>query len=134
MVDKLIIGVLNNNTKNPLFSADDRVNMLKEVTSHLDNVEVEAFSGLLIDFVKRKNADVVIRGLRAITDFEYELQMAQTNRTMEPTFDTIFLITSLQYAYLSSSTVKEVAKFGGDLNKFLPQQVIPKVKDKYNIK
>ncbi len=131
MVDKLIVGVLNNNVKKPLFSVEDRVNMLKEVTSHLDNVEIEAFSGLLIDFVKKKDADVVVRGLRAITDFEYELQMAQTNRTMDPEIDTIFLITSLQYAYLSSSTVKEVAKFGGTLTKFLPPTVIPKVQQKY---
>ena len=117
-----------------MFTVEERVEMLNELVKDYPNVKVEAFTGLSVEFVKKKNANVIIRGLRAISDFDYELQMAQTNRTMEPTFDTIFLITSLQYAYLSSSTVKEVAKFGGDLNKFLPQQVIPKVKDKYNIK
>lgn len=131
VVDKLIVGVLNNNSKTPLFSVTERVNMLKEVTSHIDNVEIQSFSGLLVDFAKQNNACVVVRGLRAITDFEYELQMSQTNKIICPDIDTIFFTTNLQYAYLSSSTVKEVAKFGGDITKFLPAEVIPRIHEKF---
>lgn len=131
IVDKLIVGVLNNNSKTPLFSAAERVNMLKEVTSHIPNVEVQAFSGLLVDFAKKNDACIVVRGLRAITDFEYELQMSQTNRIISPDIDTIFFTTNLKYAYLSSSTVKEVAKFGGDISKFLPEKVISHMQEKF---
>lgn len=131
IVDKLIVGVLNNNSKTPLFSADERVNMLKEVTSHIPNVEVQAFSGLLVDFAKKNDACIVVRGLRAITDFEYELQMSQTNRIISPDIDTIFFTTNLKYAYLSSSTVKEVAQFGGDISKFLPEKVISHMQEKF---
>ena len=131
IVDKLIVGVLNNNSKTPLFSATERVNMLKEVTSHIPNVEVQAFSGLLVDFAKKNDACIVVRGVRAITDFEYELQMSQTNRIISPDIDTIFFTTNLKYAYLSSSTVKEVAKFGGDISKFLPEKVISHMQEKF---
>ena len=131
IVDKLIVGVLNNNSKTPLFSATERVNLLKEVTSHIPNVEVQAFSGLLVDFAKKNDACIVVRGLRAITDFEYELQMSQTNRIISPDIDTIFFTTNLKYAYLSSSTVKEVAKFGGDISKFLPEKVISHMQEKF---
>ena len=116
MVDKLIIGVLNNKAKCPLFSAQERVNMLKEVTASLPNVEIQSFEGLLIDFVRGSHADIVVRGLRAITDFEYELQMAQTNRVIAPEIDTIFLTTNLKYSYLSSSIVKEIAEYEGDIS------------------
>lgn len=118
LVDELIVGVLNNNTKTPLFSVEERVKILLEVTKDIRNVRVESFSGLSVDFVKNCNAGFLVRGLRAITDFEYELQMAQTNRIMNPEIDTIFLTTSLEYAYLSSSTVKEVAAYSGDISKF----------------
>ena len=124
LVDELIVGVLNNNTKTPLFSVEERVKILLEVTKDIRNVRVESFSGLSVDFVKNCNAGFLVRGLRAITDFEYELQMAQTNRIMNPEIDTIFLTTSLEYAYLSSSTVKEVAAYGGDISKFVPQVVV----------
>lgn len=134
MVDKLIVGVLNNKAKTPLFSAEERVNMLKEVTSYLDNVEIQAFGGLLVDFAKSSNANIIVRGLRAITDFEYELQMSQTNRIIAPEVDTIFLTTSLRFAYLSSTTVKEVAMFGGDISAFLHPSVAEKVKDKFKNK
>ena len=96
MFDRVIIGVLNNKSKSPLFSVEERVNMLKEVTSSLPNVEVQSFEGLLIDFVRKNDARVIVRGLRAITDFEYELQMAQTNRVIAPEVDTIFLTTNLR--------------------------------------
>ena len=99
MVDVLIVAVLNNNSKSPLFSVEERVNMLKEVTKHMDNVEIDSFSGLLVDFAKKYDATIIIRGLRAVTDFEYELQMSQTNRIMDKKVDTIFLTTSLEYAY-----------------------------------
>ena len=131
MVDELIVGVLNNNTKTPLFSVEERVKILLEVTKDIRNVRVESFSGLSVDFVKNCNAGFLVRGLRAITDFEYELQMAQTNRIMNPEIDTIFLTTSLEYAYLSSSTVKEVAAYSGDISKFVPQVVVEHMRKKY---
>ena len=128
--DKVILGVLNNRAKSPLFSAEERVNMLKEVTVSLTNVEVQSFEGLLIDFVRQNGAAIIVRGLRAITDFEYELQLAQTNRIMNAEVDTLFLATSLEYAYLSSSTVKEVASYGGDVSKFVPPFVVDKIYNK----
>ena len=98
---------------------EERVRILNEATKDFQNVEIVAFSGLSVDFARQCKAKVIIRGLRAITDFEYELQMAQTNRVLAPD-DTMFLTTSLEYAYLSSTTVKEVAAFGGDISKFVP--------------
>ncbi|EXG86679.1 MULTISPECIES: pantetheine-phosphate adenylyltransferase [Lacrimispora] len=130
MSDHLIIGVLNNNSKTPLFSVEERVNMLKSLTKHLPNVEVESFGGLLVDFVRAKQADAVIRGLRAVTDFEYELQIAQTNRVMAPEIDTVFLTTNLKYSYLSSSIVKEIAAYGGEINTFVPACVAERVMKK----
>lgn len=130
LVDELIVGVLQNNNKNPLFSSEERVRILHEVTKDMKNVRIEAFSGLSIDFVKEKDAQFLVRGLRAITDFDYELQMAQTNRIMAPNIDTIFLTTSLEYAYLSSSTLKEVAFYGGDISKFAPEIVQKAVREK----
>lgn len=133
LADHLIVGVLNNTTKTPLFSVDERVNMLREVTIELGNVEVKSFSGLLVDFAREQNVQVIIRGLRAVTDFEYELAMSQTNRVANPDVDTIFLNTSLKYAYLSSSIVKEMAMYGGDISKFVPAQIIDRVYERYNI-
>ena len=130
LTDRLVIGVLKNNTKTPLFSSDERVNMLKEVTAHLHNVEIQSFEGLLVDFLRKNDAKVIVRGLRAVTDFEYELQMAQTNRIMSPELDTLFLTTSLEYAYLSSTTVKEVAAFGGDISAFVPPYVEEKIRER----
>ncbi len=119
MFDKVIIGVLKNRSKSPLFTAEERVELLKEVTADIPNVEVQSFQGLLIDFVRQNQANVIVRGLRAITDFEYELQMAQTNRVIAPEIDTIFLTTNLKYSYLSSSIVKEIAEFHGEIKEFL---------------
>ena len=124
LVDELIVGVLVNSAKTPLFSAEERVSMLAEVTKEISNVRVEAFPGLSVDFVKKCGARFIVRGLRAITDFEYELQMAQTNRIMASDIDTLFLTTNLKYAYLSSTTVKEVALYGGDISHFVPETVI----------
>lgn len=133
LVDKLIVGVLNNNSKTPLFSVDERVNMLEEVTKNIPNVEVMSFSGLLVDFLNGLDAKIVVRGLRAITDFEYELQMSQTNRMLNSSIDTIFLNTNLKYSYLSSSMVKEVAQYGGEIKEFVPKQVVSKIYEKYGI-
>ncbi len=127
LVDELIVGVLNNSAKTPLFSVEERVKLLMDVTKDIGNVRIQAFSGLSVNFAKEMGADFIVRGLRAITDFEYELQMAQTNRIMNPNIDTIFLTTSLQYAYLSSTTVKEVASYGGDISKFVPAIAVDQV-------
>ena len=130
MSDQLIIGVLNNNSKTPLFSVQERVNMLKEVTASLPNVEIQSFEGLLIDFVRQNGAAIIVRGLRAITDFEYELQLAQTNRVIAPEVDTIFLTTNLKYSYLSSSIVKEIAEYDGDISEFLHPAIAARVREK----
>ena len=124
IVDELIVGVLNNKAKMPLFSVEERVKMLKEVTKDLPNVRIIPFDGLLVDFAERMDADMVIRGLRAITDFEYELQMSQTNHKLSPNVETMFLTTSIEYSYLSSTTVREIAAFGGDVTQFVPQAAI----------
>lgn len=130
LVDELIVGVLNNNAKTPLFSAQERVRMLEEVTGNLPKVKVVPFEGLLIDFAEKMDAGMVIRGLRAITDFENELKMAQTNHKLSPEVETVFLTTSLEYAYLSSTVVKEVAYFGGDITQFVPEDVERRIQEK----
>lgn len=131
MVDELIVGVLNNNAKIPLFSVEERVRMLEKVLKDMPNVKCIPFEGLLVNFAHETGARMVIRGLRAITDFEYELQMAQTNRVLARDVDTMFLTTSLEYAYLSSTTVKEAAYFGADISKFAPEYVVEKVREKF---
>ncbi len=130
MVDHLIIGVLTNNAKSPLFTIDERTDMIRKVTAHLENVTVEAFDGLLIDFAKKCEASIIIRGLRAVTDFEYELQMAQTNHVLSPSVDTVFLTTNLKYSYLSSSVVKEIAHFGGNVSEFVSPYIEDRIKEK----
>ena len=130
MFDKVVIGVLRNRSKSPLFTAEERVELLKQVTADIPNVEVQSFQGLLIDFVRQNHANVIVRGLRAITDFEYELQMAQTNRVIAPEIDTIFLTTNLKYSYLSSTIVKEIARYHGNINEFLHPYVAEKVREK----
>ena len=130
--DKLTVSVLNNKLKTPLFSVEERVKILQEAVKDIPNVEVESFSGLLVDYAKSKGIHVVIRGLRAITDFEYELQNAQTNAKLSGgALDTIFLTTSLEYAYLSSSSVKEIASFHGDISMCVPDFVAKRVYQKY---
>jgi pantetheine-phosphate adenylyltransferase len=116
-----------------LFSIEERVNILKEVTGGIPNIVVGSFNGLSVDFAKSCGARVIVRGLRAITDFEYELQMAQTNRVLCPDIDTMFLTTSLEYAYLSSTTVKEVAAYGTDISSFVPPYVAEKMREKLNL-
>lgn len=131
IVDELVVSVLKNSAKNPLFSASERVSMLEEVTSHLTNVRIDSFDGMLVDYAKKINATILVRGLRAVTDFEYELQIAQTNHIINSGVDTIFFSTSLEYSYLSSTIVKEVASYGGDISKFVPEQLMERVYGKY---
>ena len=131
--DVLIVSVLNNKEKTPLFSVEERVKMLKEATKDLPNVKVDSFSGLTIDYAKEKNVHVIVRGLRAITDFEYELQIAQTNHKLSGgELDTMFLTTALEYAYLSSSSVKEIAYFNGDISPCVPDFVAKEIYNKYH--
>ena len=130
--DELTVSVLNNTQKTPLFSVEERVKILEEATKDLPNVKIDSFSGLLIDYARRKNVHVAIRGLRAITDFEYELQTAQTNTMLSGgELDTMFLTTRLEYAYLSASSVKEIAQFHGDISKCVPEFVAKLLYEKY---
>ena len=129
--DVLIVSILNNKEKTPLFSVEERVKILEEATKDLPNVQIDSFNGLLVDYAREKDLHVIVRGLRAITDFEYELQMAQTNRILDPTIDTMFFTTSLRYAYLSSTIVKEVAHYDNtDLSKFVNPCVAARLKEK----
>ena len=130
IADELIVGILNNKAKTPLFSVGERVKMLEEVTKDFQNVKIIPFEGLLVEFAKQMDAKVIVRGLRAITDFEYELQMSQTNQKIEPEIETLFLTTSLEFSFLSSTTVKEVASFGGDITQFVPEVIVKKIKEK----
>ncbi len=134
MVDKLIVGVLVNSAKTPLFSMEERVRMIEDLTKDHNNIEVIAFDGLTVNFAREYGATVIVRGLRAVTDFEYELQLAQTNKVIAPDIDTIFLTTNLKFSYLSSSTVKEIASFGGAIHEFVPADVEAKIKEKYKSK
>ena len=134
MFDELIVSVLNNKEKMPLFSVEERVKILEKATADIPNVKVDSFSGLLVDYAREKDIHVAVRGLRAITDFEYELQISQTNRLLsKEKLDTVFLTTSLEYAYLSSSGVREIASFGGDISMCVPDFVAKLVYDKYGV-
>ena len=134
IVDELIVGVLCNKAKMPLFSVEERVKMLNEVTKDLKNIRIVPFDGLLVEFAAKMEADLMMRGLRAITDVEYELQMSQTNHKLEPNVETMFLTTSIEYSYLSSTTVKEIAAFGGDLTQFVPEAVAVELRKKMSTK
>lgn len=130
VVDELIIGVLINSAKNSYFSLEERVELLQKITKDIPNVRIEMFSGMTVDFARQNDAHLIIRGLRAVTDFEYEMQIAQTNHSIAPDIDTMFFTTSLEYAFLSSTIVKEVAHYGGDITRF----VMPEVIDAFNRK
>jgi pantetheine-phosphate adenylyltransferase len=133
MFDKVIVTVMHNSAKSSLFSVDERVKMIKEAVSEFKNVEVDSYDGLLIDYCKEKNIHIVVRGLRAITDFEYELQIAQTNRELSHNnVDSVFLTTNLRYSYLSSSTVKEIASYGGEVSGMVSENVYKALELKYN--
>ncbi len=135
MFDELIVAVMTNSAKTPLFTLDERVKMLRESVKDLPNVRIESFGGLLIDYCKTNNIHIVIRGLRAITDFEYELQIAQTNKELSHNqVDTVFLTTSLRYSYLSSSVVKEIASYNGDISPCVPDFIADSLYKKYGHK
>ena len=129
--DEVVVAVLNNSSKSPLFSIDERVNILKKVTSNMENVTVRSFAGLTVDVARECGANTIVRGLRATTDFEYELQLAQMNYAMDSSIDTMCFITNLKYAYVSSSTVKEVAMFGGDVYGFVPEYVAERLYERF---
>ncbi len=131
LFDKVIVAVLTNNSKNPLFSVEERANMLRLVTKDMDNVKIDTFSGLLVDYMKKIDSRVIIKGIRAVSDFEYEFQMALTNRTLYGDLETLFLHTSQEYMFLSSSIVKEIAKYGGSLDGLVPGDLIPIIKDRF---
>ena len=131
LVDELIVAVLGNSGKTPLFTVEEREDMLREVTKHIPNVTVQSFGGLTVDFARQQHAQVLIRGLRAIPDFEYELNMAQTNHIIAPEIESVFLMTSLKYSYLSSTTVKEVAWYDADIKTFVPPYVEDKIRNKF---
>ena len=133
LFDKVIVAVLDNPSKCCLFTIDERIKLLKEITRQFKKVEVNRFQGLLVNYVKKKGAGAVVRGLRAISDFEYEFQMAQMNRELNPEVETIFMMTSTPYSYLSSSIVKEIAKLGEDISKFVPLIVKRMLKKKINV-
>ena len=121
--DKLIVAVLINSAKNPLFTIEERVELLKECCKDIPNVTVESFDGLTVDFAKKKHASVMVRGLRAVTDFENEIQLAQTNHALMPGIETMFLATSIKWSYLSSTIVKEAARYGSNISKFVTPNV-----------
>lgn len=132
LVDKLIVGVLYNPSKKGLFTIEERVKHLEYLTKDFDNVEVMAFSGLLVDFAKSVDAGIVIRGLRAVTDFEYEFQMALTNRSLSEKLETLFMPTSTRYMYVSSSMVKEVASFGKGVEGMVPEFIQKQMENKFS--
>ena len=129
--DKVIVGVLCNGGKNPVFTPEERVCMIRSVTSDIQNVEVDSFTGLLVEFVKAKNAAVIIKGLRTVADFEYEFQMALLNKALNPEYETMFMMTDTKYSYISSSMVKELAGFKGDLTGLVGASIINKIQEKY---
>lgn len=126
------VVVLNNSSKNPLFSVEERIALIKEATADLSNVHVETFSGLLMDYAESVNASAIIRGLRAVSDFEYEMQITSMNRVLNDEIETFFIMTKNQYSFLSSSIVKEVAKYGGYIGELVPTHVEEALKTKFN--
>lgn len=129
--DVVYVVVLNNSAKNPLFSVDERMQLISEVTKEMPNIQIETSSGLLIDYAKAKNAKVIVRGLRAISDFEYEMQITSMNRVLDENIETFFIMTKNQYSFLSSSIVKEVAKYGGNIRELVPAIVAQALEHKF---
>ena len=131
LFDKVYVAVIINPSKASLFSIEGRIAMLKETTKEFPNVIIDSFDGLLVDYVKKVGASSIIRGLRAVSDFDYEFQMALTNRKMAPDVETIFLMTDYKYSYLSSSIVKQIARFGGEIEGLVPKEIIAKINNCY---
>ena len=133
MFDELVVGVIVNPNKNPLFTREERVAMIKEVTAQLDNVRVDSFEGLLADYVNKNQFDAVVRGLRATSDFEYEIQMAQINACLfDKGIESIFLMTSPRYSFISSSMIKEVVSLNGCVDGLVPEIILKRIKEKYS--
>jgi pantetheine-phosphate adenylyltransferase len=130
--DHVIVAVLNNSSKKPLFTVEERKNLLIEVTKDIPNVEVDTFRDLLVNYMKQKNASIIVRGLRAVSDFEYELQLASTNSKLNDQVETFFMMTNPQYSYLSSSIVKEIAQFHGNVADLVPEVVEQALREKYS--
>lgn len=129
----VVVGVLENPNKRPLFSLEERVNLIRTAVQHLNNVEVECFSGLLIDFTSRVGSNLIVKGLRAISDFENEFQLSLNNKRMAPNIETIFMMTKNEYSFLSSSIIKEIIQFGGDIHGLVPLVVEAALKKKYGL-
>lgn len=132
VVDEVIVAVLVNSSKNPLFTIEERVGMLQQVTEHFSNVRIETFQGLTVDFARKVGANIMVRGLRAVSDFESEMQIAQTNHSLNPETDTVFFTTSLEYAFLSSTIVREVASYGSDVSNMVPDAVAKKLRERFS--
>jgi len=130
--DEIHVVVLNNSSKQPLFTVEERMELIREVTATLPNVRVDSFSGLLVEYAKSVNAHAIIRGLRAVSDFEYEMQITSMNRVLDEKIETFFIMTNNQYSFLSSSIVKEVAKYGGKISELVPKQVEAALKMKFS--
>ncbi|MBQ6238740.1 MAG: pantetheine-phosphate adenylyltransferase [Firmicutes bacterium] len=124
LADRLVIGILKNSSKAPMFSLEERIRIMQASIGHLHNVEIISFDGLLIDFMKSQHAKTVIRGLRAVSDFEYELQMAQANRDLYPEMETLFLATNVEFSFISSTIVKEILRYGGNIRHLVPKASI----------
>ena len=131
LFDKVIIAVAENGTKDPLFTVDERLEMLRETFKKAPGVEVDSFDGLLVDYVAECQADAILKGLRAVSDFEYEFQMALMNRKLNKNIQTVFLMTGLRWIFISSSIIKEAARFGGDTRGMVPDIVSKKLKEKF---
>ncbi|WP_394187271.1 pantetheine-phosphate adenylyltransferase [Paenisporosarcina quisquiliarum] len=129
--DEIRVVVLNNSSKKPLFTIEERMDLIRQVTTSLPNVHVDSFSGLLVEYAKNVNAHAIVRGLRAVSDFEYEMQITSMNRVLDENIETFFIMTNNQYSFLSSSIVKEVAKYGGNISELVPKQVELALKEKY---
>ena len=123
LFDKVYAVVMVNPSKKPTFSTEERVEMIKKCTAHLNNVEAESYAGLIADYAKEKNACTLVKGLRAVTDFEYEFQQALTNKKLNPNLETLFMVTNQEYMYLSSTIVRQIAEFGGDIEQFVPHEI-----------
>ncbi len=129
--DELVIAIAANPKKQPLFSLAERIDMFKKVTAQFHRVEIEGFDGLLVDYVRQKKAVGIIRGLRAVSDFEYEMQMALMNRRLDNTIETVFLMPNEEYSFITSTIVKEAASYGGDVSSLVPEVVVEKLKKKF---
>ena len=130
LFDVVYVSILSNSTKSPLFSVEERIELIRRVTKDFPNVQVEGFTGLLVDYARQKGAKFIVKGLRAVTDFEYEFQMSLTNKQLAPEIETFFITTNSQYAYLSSSLVKEVGKYCGDISQMVPHEIIEDIERK----